>query len=70
MPTKDEILREMTFKEEGLELSKRVYYTLTADERTEGKLTAKALALLIDHLHKAGLLSESEIDELLFETAN
>lgn len=70
MPTKDEVLREKTFKEEGIELYKRVFYTLTDDERIEGKLTAKALALLIDHLRRSGQLSEEEIDELLFQVVH
>lgn len=68
MPNKDDILREKTFKEEGMETDRRVFYTLTEDKDLASHRTSKALALLVRLLSERGVLSEEDIDELLFQS--
>lgn len=74
MTTKEELLRDKTYKEENLDVGVRVFYTLT--KGTERSIepsaltqlnTAKLLSLLIEHLAYSGKLTDSEIDELLFK---
>lgn len=76
MPTKDDVLRKETFKEDGLAVDVRVFYTLALSgqqipedrkERLQLHRTTKAIALLTRQLRDAGILSEAQIDELLFE---
>lgn len=67
MPNKDDILREQTFKEEGFDTDRRVYYTLTSVEKLASHRTSKAVALLVKLLEEKGLIDESDIDDLLFD---
>lgn len=67
VPSKDVILREKTFKEEGMETERRVFYTLTNDDKLASHRNSKAIALLIKLLEEKGLINESDIDELLLE---
>lgn len=67
MPNKEDILREKTHKEEGMETDRRVFYTLTAEEKLTSHRNSKAIASLVKLLEEKGLISESDIDELLFE---
>ena len=60
MPTREEILREKTHKEDDLPIGKRVFYTLTGERET-----AKCLALLVETLHARAYLSYDEIDDML-----
>ena len=71
MSSKEDFLRNRTFKDQGLPLSQRVFYTLHQDSQThdlQAHRTTKLLALLIEHLHTRKLLSEDEIDNLLVES--
>jgi hypothetical protein len=69
MPMKEDILREKTFKEEGMETGKRVFYTLWDEKNLS--LTAhrnsKLIGLLVHLLEERGVLNEADIDELLFD---
>lgn len=67
MPSKDDILREKTFKEEGMETEKRVFYTLTDNEKFASHRNSKAIALLVKLLEEKGVIGEADIDELLFQ---
>lgn len=67
MASRDETLREKTFKDEGLETARRVFYTLKSDEKLASLLTSKALALLVELLVEKNLISQAEIDALLLE---
>jgi hypothetical protein len=69
MPTRDDLLRDETFKDEGLETDVRVYYTLTDKKNVQAHRTAKAISLLVATLERKGLLTNAEIDELLLEIA-
>jgi hypothetical protein len=66
MPTKEEELKEKTFKDVD-ELEKRIFYTLTDKKSVEVHRIAKSVSLLVKALHDKDILSEKEIDELLFE---
>jgi len=67
MPTKEELLREKTFKDDVSELEKRIFYTLTSDKKLQNHRVATALSLLIKHLHDKGIASDEDIDDLLYE---
>ena len=67
MATKDEVLREKTYKEDGMELERRVHYTLADKDGLQAHRNSKAIALLIRRLTEKGVLSEEEVDEILFE---
>ena len=65
MATKEDILNEKTNRDHPV--AQRIYYTLTDNEKINAKQTAKTLGLLIDNLANKGILSEEDIDDMLFE---
>lgn len=67
MPNKDDVLCGKTYKEDGLELEKRVFHTLSDVKSLQHHRNAKAIALLVKLLHEKGHLSDQEIDGLLLE---
>ena len=67
MASMEDVLREKTFKGQTEDLPRRIFYTLDADKALQTHRNSKAIALLVDHLHKKGLISDKEIDELLFQ---
>ena len=67
MPNKKDILRDKTFKEQGMETDRRVFYTLTAEEKLSSHRNSKLLASLVKLLEEREVLGETDIDELLFE---
>ena len=66
MPTREDVLREETFKDEETDLERRVFYTLHHIDDLRVVRLEKAVALLVAHLHAKGLMSQDEIDEFLF----
>jgi hypothetical protein len=73
MPTREELLAKETHKEDGLDVAKRVFYTLEGkqgDPHREALQThrnSKAIALLFKTLGENGPLTEHRIDEILLE---
>jgi hypothetical protein len=71
MPTKEEALAKRTYKQDGLEVDKRVFYTLGGDSEANGDLqvhrSSKAIALLFKTLLEARTLTEEQLDEILLE---
>jgi hypothetical protein len=65
MPTKEDVLEQETHKGDVEEVGCRVFYTLTGKAEFQAHRTAKAVSLLIEHLHQKGLLDDEELDELL-----
>ena len=66
MPTKEEFLRTKTFKEDGIDLSRRVFYTLQQEPKSlQPHRNSLAIAMLVEHLHKNNLISDNEVDTLL-----
>lgn len=70
----EQVLKELTYKEDGLEVGKRVFYTLTHETELASRditatRTAKLLSLLVNRLVEEKRLSVAELDELLFNVA-
>jgi hypothetical protein len=47
VPDKETILRDKTFKEDGMEVGTRAFYTLSDDKAVQVHRTTKAVALLV-----------------------
>jgi hypothetical protein len=72
MPTKEEMLAIQTHKEDGLDVGRRVFYTLTEDRNNSREMlqvqrNSKAIAMLFKTLLEAGTLTEDQFDEILLE---
>jgi len=67
MPTREEVLIEKTFKEEGVDTHRRVFYTLTAEENFASHRNSKLLASLVKLLEDRGVINDVDLDELLLE---
>jgi hypothetical protein len=72
MPTMEELLAKQTYKEGGLGVEERVFYTLTdhaklTPETLHAHRNSKAIALLFKTLLDAGTLKEDQLDEILLE---
>lgn len=65
----NQLLKEKTFKDDGLDISRRVFYTLSQQptDTLQAHRTAKLISLLIEHLVNKQGLSETELDAMLFE---
>lgn len=74
MATREEILREKTYKEDGIEIDRRVFNTLHDWEEAHIALqphrNSKAISLLIKILCQKGILTDSNIDDILLEVIN
>jgi hypothetical protein len=70
--TKEEVLAKETFKQEGFEVDRRVYYTLIGDkdhphrEEVQAHRNSRAIAQLFKMLRENGTLTEEQLDEILF----
>ena len=73
MPTKQEALAERTYKQDGLDVEKRVFYTLHGEDKSpqreggQNHRNSKAIALLFKTLLDKHLLTEEQLDEILLE---
>jgi hypothetical protein len=73
VPTKEEALAERTYKQDGLEIEKRVFYTLCGEGKSpqhgesQNHRNSKAIALLFKVLLDKRLLTEEQLDEILLE---
>jgi hypothetical protein len=67
MPNKEDILLEKTHKNDGIELEKRVFLTLSDEKGHEHHRNTMALARLVKLLHEKKQLSDEEVDELLLQ---
>lgn len=68
MATREQELRDKTFKDQGMSASERVLTMLLPDTRYTDARNSKLLALLITHLTKKGLISEEELDDILLDS--
>lgn len=62
---RDEALATQTFKDSGMTTSRRVLEVLLQSERNEAKL----IGALIAKLEEKGLLTETDIDDMLLEAS-
>jgi hypothetical protein len=67
MADKQEIIRNKTHKDKGLSVRDRIFYTLTNVESSRAKRTARAVALLLELLHKKRFLSDEQLDDFLYD---
>jgi hypothetical protein len=74
MPDHDTEMRRLTCKDEDFEVGQRVFYTLDSEgmkkvEKHDLLQTrqTKMLGLLTQHLVKKGIMTETELDDLLME---
>jgi hypothetical protein len=74
MATREDILIKKTYKDDSLDVAKRVFYTLLGEEWDGRKLQAhrnsKAIALLFKTLREIGPLTDHRIDEILLEVVD
>ena len=72
----EDVLTEKTFKHQGLDLMRRVFYTLIGEPNTPGRAAlqadrnSKAIAVLIWKLHESRLLSDAQVDEMLLDVVS
>ncbi len=67
MATRESILREKTFKEEGMEIDRRVFYTLSDNKDTQINRNSKIIASIIKSLCDKKILTTEELDDILLE---
>ncbi len=67
MPNRDDILRDKTHKDDGVDIKVRIFYMLSDDKSLQHQRNSKALALLVKLLREKGQLSDEEVDDLLLE---
>lgn len=63
-------LQNDTFKQNGIDLAHRVFYTLSHRHDEQARRNSKAIALLVKLLEEKGLITQDEIDTLLLTVAN
>lgn len=74
--TKEELLIKETHKDDGLDVAKRVFYTLIGKqgtsyrEKLQADRNSKAIALLFKTLRENGPLTDHRIDEILLEVVS
>jgi len=66
MPTKVEILRDVTHKDDKLDVEERVYRTLVDANELQLDWNSRLLASLMSKMKEKGMLSEGEIDDILY----
>jgi predicted transcriptional regulator YheO len=65
--TKDQFLREKTHKDDGVDVDRRVFYTLRDDKQLQTHRNSKAIALVMQRLYDKGIFSAEDIDDVLFD---
>ena len=68
---REDILATKTHKQDGIDVARRVFYTLKSEEPEDWKSRAhrnsKAIAMVIKNLAELGILTEYRIDDILLE---
>ena len=65
MATRESILRDKTYKEEGFEVGERVFQTLF--HCGTGDKCIKMFGLLIEELHRSRVLDDTQVDNILLK---
>jgi hypothetical protein len=68
MPNREDVLRENTFKEKGMEIDKRLYYFLTDKKEVAVHKLARVVSELVKRLIESGEMTEEELDDLLLSS--
>lgn len=73
MPTIEDVLEKKTYKQAGLDVGRRVFYTLTGNEselnreKSQANRNSKAIALIFETLRKNNHITDPDIDAILLE---
>lgn len=71
---REEVLAKKTHKQDGVDVARRVFYTLKGEEPEDWQTCAhhnsKAIAMLIKNLSELGILTEDRIDDILLEVVS
>lgn len=76
MPELEQFLTEKTYKNQGLDVGTRVFYTLIGEpedlkrEQLQAHRNSKALALIMKMLREFGVLTDERIDKMLLEVVS
>jgi hypothetical protein len=76
MPMIEDVLAEKTYKQDGLDVGHRVFYTLIAEqdnpsrEKLQAHRNSKAIALLFKALCEKRHISETRLDEILLDVVS
>lgn len=66
-------MKNLTYKDEGLPVGERVFYTLLQDDKEESHdqwrntRIAKAIGQVVEKLNKENVISDQELEEMLDE---
>jgi hypothetical protein len=69
MPQDAAALRDETFKQDGVDVAHRVYYTLAKKREEQARRNSKAIALLFKLVAEKGLITPEELDDLLLNVS-
>ncbi len=69
MPENGAALQNDTFKQPGIDLAHRVFYTLSHKHDEQARRNSKAISLLVQLMDEKGLITKDEIDTLLLTVA-
>jgi hypothetical protein len=71
---REDVLAKRTHKQDGLDVARRVFYTLKGEEpedwQSRAHRNSKAIAMLIKQLSELGILTENRIDDILLEVVS
>jgi hypothetical protein len=76
MPTLEDVLAKKTHKQDGLDIERRVFYTLIGEPNTPGRgelqahRNSKAIALIFKALCEKHHVTETQLDEMLLEVVS
>jgi hypothetical protein len=76
MLARDKLLAWKTFKQAGLDLDRRVFYTLVGEQETphqeqpQTDRNSKALGFLFKALRKSCLLTDNQVDAILLDVVS
>ena len=68
---REDALAMKTFKQDGVDVARRVFYTLKGegaeDWQSRAHRNSKAIAMIVKNLSELGILTENHIDDILLE---
>jgi hypothetical protein len=73
MPSIEDVLEKQTYKQQGLDVGKRVFYTLIGEkdnphrETLQAHRNSKAIALLFKTLRENSQMTETQLDTILLD---
>lgn len=76
MPMIEDVLTEKTYKQDGLDVERRVFYTLIGEPNTphrtelQAHRNSKAIALLFKVLCEKHYITDSQLDGILLEVVS